>query len=95
MAFWEGLDKIGEKDHTEGAVEHHLENAVETSDVGVDHRVIGVFLTLAQPTLGADFHGVQELSGKLAVGSDVRFEDYFLGLDGSGDLFYGKTFYLD
>ncbi len=56
--------------------------------------MIGVFLTLAQPTLGADFHGVQELSGKLAVGSNVRFEDYFLGLDGSGDLFYGKTFYL-
>ena len=46
-----------------------------------------MFLTLAQPTLGAYFHGVQELRGKLAVGSYARFEDYFLGLDGSGDGF--------
>ncbi len=46
-----------------------------------------MFLTIAQPTLGAYFHGVQELRGKLAVGSYARFEDYFLGLDGSGDGF--------
>jgi hypothetical protein len=46
-----------------------------------------MILTLAQPMLGAYFHGIQELHGKLAVGNYVRFEDYFLGLDGSGDGF--------
>ncbi len=46
-----------------------------------------MFLTLAQPKLGAYFHGVKELCGKLAVGSYVHFEDYFLGLDGSSDGF--------
>jgi hypothetical protein len=33
--------------------------------------------------LGAYFHSVQELHGKLAVGGYARFEDYFLRLDGS------------
>ncbi len=51
----------------------------------INHRVVRMFLTLAQPMLGAFFHGVQELHGKLAVGGYARFEDYFLGLDGSSD----------
>jgi hypothetical protein len=42
-------------------------------------------LTLAQPTFGVDFHGIQELCGKLVIGGYARFEDYFLGLDGSDD----------
>ena len=46
-----------------------------------------MFLTLAQPTLGAYFHGAQELRGKLAVDDYACFEDYFFGLDGSGDGF--------
>ncbi len=49
-----------------------------------------MFLTLAQPTLGAYFHGVQELCGKFAVSGFARFEDYFLGLDGSGDGFFSN-----
>jgi hypothetical protein len=37
-----------------------------------------MFLTLAQPMLGAYFHDVQELHGKLAVGGYACFEDIFL-----------------
>jgi hypothetical protein len=72
-------------DHVEGAVEYHLKNFVETNKAVVDHQAIGLFLTLTQPTLGVDFHGVQELCGKLAIGNYAHFEDYFLGLDGSSD----------
>ncbi len=81
------LNRIGGKGHIEGAVEYHLKNFVETNKAVIDHRVVRMFLTLAQPMLGAYFHGIQELCGKLAVGSYARFEDYFLGLDGSGDGF--------
>ncbi len=73
--FGRGLDKIGGKDHVEGAVEYHLKNFVKTNEAVIDHRAIGVFLTLTQPTLGADFHGIQELCGRLAVGSYACFED--------------------
>ena len=83
--FERGLDKIGRKGHVKGAVEHHLMNVVKTNEAVVDHRAIGVFLTLAQPMLGADFHGLQAFCVKLAVGGDARFEDYFLRLDGSDD----------
>ncbi len=37
--------------------------------------------------LGAYFHSVQELRGKLAIGGYARFEDYFLRLDCSDDGF--------
>jgi hypothetical protein len=50
-----------------------------------------MFLTLAQPTLGAYFHGKQKLCGKLAIGGYAHFDDYFLRLDGSGDGFVPMT----
>jgi hypothetical protein len=85
--FGRWLDKIGGKSHIEGAVLFRLQNFVKTNEAIINHRAVGMFLTLAQPTLGAYFHVVQELCGKLAVGSYAHFEDYFLGLDGSGDEF--------
>jgi hypothetical protein len=88
--FWSWLDEIGGKDHVEGANEHRLKNFVKTNEAVIDHQVVGMFLTFSQPTLGVDFHGVQELCGKLAIGSYARFEDYFLGLDGHGDGFYSN-----
>ncbi len=44
--FGRGLDKIGGKDHVEGAVEYHLKNFVKTNEAVIDHQAIGVFLTL-------------------------------------------------
>ncbi len=83
--FGRVLDEIGGMGHVEGAVEYHLKNFIKTNKAVIDHQAIRVFLTLAQPILGADFHGVQEFCGKLAAGSYVSVEDYFLELDGSGD----------
>ncbi len=86
-----GIGFLGEgfinwgKDHVEGAVKYHLKSFGKTNKAIIDHQAIGMFLTLAQPTLGVDFHDVQELCGKLAVGGYALFEDYFLGLDGNGD----------
>jgi hypothetical protein len=85
LAFGRGLDEIGGKDNVEGAVEYHLKNFAETNKAVIDHQAIRVFLTLTQPTLGADFHGIPELRGKLVIGGYACFEDYFLRLDGSGD----------
>ncbi len=85
--FGRWLNRIGGKGHIEGAVECRHKNFVETNKAVIDHQVVRMFLTPAQPTLGAYFHGIQELCGKLAVGSYAHFEDDFLRLDGSGDEF--------
>jgi hypothetical protein len=87
LLFGRWLDKIGGKGHIEGAGEYRLKNFIETNEAVIDHRAVGMFLTLTQPTLGAYFLGIQDLCGKSAFGGYAHFEDYFLRLDGRGDGF--------
>ena len=58
MGSWEGLDKIGGKDHIEGAVHHHLEDIVKRDQGAVDHQAVAKFLVFPQPTLDSDLHGM-------------------------------------
>jgi hypothetical protein len=53
------LDKIGGKDHIEGAVHHHLKDIVKRDQGAVDHQAAAKFLAFPQPTLDPDLRGMQ------------------------------------
>ncbi len=76
-----GFDEVGRKDHIEGAIHDHLEDVVEGYKSVIDHPAVAIFLALHQPTLNSDFHCVEDLRWKVAVGGDAYFENYLFCLD--------------
>ena len=76
-----GFDEVGWEDHVEGAIHDHLKDLVNGNKVVIDHRAIAKFLALCQLTLNPDFHCIENLCWKVALGGDAPFENYLLHLD--------------
>ena len=71
------LDKIGGKDHIEGAVHHHLEDLVKGDKAIFDHQAVANFLALRQPTLNPDFHRAENLCWEVAIGGNAPLKIIF------------------